>query len=177
MAMQLSEQLQILKRQGNQRGGSRKVYLQMQRTIYGSIQTARAFWMELQKAFRAMGYTRSTAVPCLYFRWDEDGELCVGLTWINDCIIVGSSQVVDRERQKMMQLFECDDVGPMEEYVGNKIEMSEQRMKLTQPVLLQSFADEFGVKSSGESLLAKPGQILSKGKEKDMLGHEAQKKY
>jgi hypothetical protein len=94
-----------------------------------------------------MGYTRSSADPCLYFRWDEHGELCVWLTWIDDCIIVGSNQVVDRERRKMMQLFECDDVGPMEEYVRNKIEMSERKMKLTQSVLLQSFADEFGVRS------------------------------
>jgi Reverse transcriptase (RNA-dependent DNA polymerase) len=113
----------------------------MQRTIYGSVQAARAFWMELQKAFTAMGYTRSAADPCLYFRWDEDGKLCVWLTWIDDCIIMGSSHVVDRERAKMMKLFECDDVGPMEEYVGNKIEMREKRMKLTQPVLLQSFVD------------------------------------
>jgi hypothetical protein len=65
------------------------VYLQMQRTIYGSVQAARAFWMELQKAFTAMGYTRSAADPCLYFRWDDDGELCVWLTWIDDCIIMG----------------------------------------------------------------------------------------
>jgi hypothetical protein len=51
-------------------------------------------------------------------------------------------------------------------------------MKLTQPVLLQSFADEFGVKVSGENLPAKPGQILSKGEEKDVLGAaQAQKKY
>jgi hypothetical protein len=77
----------------------------------------------------------------------------------------------------MMQLFECDDVGPMEEYVGNKIEMREQRMKLTQPVLLQSFADEFGVKVSRENLPAKPGQILLKGDKKDVLGAEAQMKY
>jgi hypothetical protein len=60
----------------------------------------------------------------------------VWLTWIDDCIIVGSSHVVDRERAKMMLLFECDDVGLMEEYVGNKIEISECEMKLTQPVLL-----------------------------------------
>jgi hypothetical protein len=125
--------------------------------------------MELQKAFTAMGYTRSAADSCLYFQWDKDGELCVWLTWIDDCIIVGSSDVVDRERAKMMQLFECNDVGPMEEYVGNKIEIRESGMKLTQPVLLQSFADEFGVQMSGVNLPAKPGQILSKGDEKDVL--------
>jgi hypothetical protein len=103
--------------------------------------------------------------------------LCLWLTWIDDCIIIGSSDVVDREKKKMMQLFECDDVGPMEEYVGNKIDMCERTMKLTQPVLLQSFTDEFGVKGSGEQLPAKPGQVLSKGEEKDVLSESMQKKY
>jgi hypothetical protein len=50
-------------------------------------------------------------------------------------------------------------------------------MKLTQPVLLQSFADEFGVQMSGENLPAKPRQILSKGNKKDVLGARAQTKY
>jgi hypothetical protein len=77
MEIPLSERLQLLKQQRSQRGGSKRVYLQMQRTIYGSVQAARSFWMELQKAFTAMGYMRSAADPCLYFRWDEDGELCV----------------------------------------------------------------------------------------------------
>jgi Reverse transcriptase (RNA-dependent DNA polymerase) len=149
----------------------------MQRTIYGIVQAARAFWIELQKAFAAMGYTRSSADPCLYYRWDENGELCMWLTWIDDCIIIGSSDVVNREKEKMMRLFECDDVGPMEEYVGNKIEMCEQTMKLTQPVLLQSFVDEFDVRAGGEQLPAKPGQILSKGEEKDRLDESGQRKY
>jgi hypothetical protein len=67
----------------NIKQGSKKVYLMMERTIYGSVQAARVFWMELQKAFQGMGYTRSVADPCLYVQWDEDGELCIWLTWID----------------------------------------------------------------------------------------------
>jgi hypothetical protein len=52
----LQEKLSILKLQKNPKGGSNKVYLQMQKTIYRSIQAARAFWVELQRAFQAMGY-------------------------------------------------------------------------------------------------------------------------
>jgi hypothetical protein len=53
MEIPLSVRLILLKQQKRQRGGSGKVYLQMQRTIYGSVQAARAFWIELQKAFTA----------------------------------------------------------------------------------------------------------------------------
>jgi hypothetical protein len=37
-----------------------------------------------------------------------------------------------------MSLFDFEDVGPMEEFIGNKIETSRKRMKLTQPDLLQN---------------------------------------
>jgi hypothetical protein len=39
--------------------------------------------------------------------------------------------------------FDCDDTGEMKEYVGNKVKRLESAVKLTQPVLLQSFTDEF----------------------------------
>jgi hypothetical protein len=76
--------------------------------------------MELQRAFQGMGYTRSVADLCLYVQWDEDGELCIWLTWIDNCIIIGNENVVAREIAKLMSLFDCEDVGPMEEYIRNK---------------------------------------------------------
>jgi hypothetical protein len=85
---------------------------------------------------------------------------------------------VARESAKLMSLFDCDDVGPMEEYIGNKIEITGQRMKLTQPVLMQSFTDEFGVKAIDTPILpAKPGQVLVKGDCKDVLMTMKQTQY
>jgi Reverse transcriptase (RNA-dependent DNA polymerase) len=174
----IGEKVMLLWQQKNHKGGARKVYLQMHWTIYGSVQAARAFWVELNKAFQAMGYTRCDADPCLYVRWDEDGELCMWLTWINDCIVIGKEDVVARESAKLMSLFDCDDLGPMEEYIGNKIEITGQKMKLTQPVLMQSFTDEFGVKAIDTPILpAKPGEVLVKGDCKDMLMPTKQTKY
>ena len=45
----------------------------------------------------------------------------------------------------MKKIFECDDLGPMNEYVGMKIDIDRENrsMRLTQPVILQSFEDEF----------------------------------
>jgi hypothetical protein len=92
-----------------------KVFLQMKKTMFGSMQAARAFWPELRKVFRAMLYTRSKSDPCLYFRWDEDKNICIWLMWINNCIAIGKEEVVAREYLKLMSLFHCDDVGPMQE--------------------------------------------------------------
>jgi hypothetical protein len=84
--------LKLLQEQKNLRGGAKKVYLQMQHTICRSVQAARAFWIELQQAFKVMGYKQSNVDPCLYFRWDKDGELCMWLTWIDDCVAIGAGR-------------------------------------------------------------------------------------
>jgi hypothetical protein len=78
-------------------------------------------WVELQKAFQAMGYLRSIADPCLYVRWDYEGKMCIWLTWIDDCVVISKDHIVARESAKLMSLFECEDVGPMEEYIGIKL--------------------------------------------------------
>lgn len=60
-------------------------------------------------------------------------------------VVIGKPDVIDRESAKMMSLFDCDDGIPLNEYIGNKIDIGKDCMKLTQPVMLQSFIDEFGV--------------------------------
>jgi hypothetical protein len=42
-----------------------------------------------------------------------------------------------------MTHFKCDNVGVMTEFIGCKVERNNDSIKLTQPVLLQSFVDEF----------------------------------
>jgi hypothetical protein len=137
-----------------------------------------AFWIELQRAFQGISYTRSVADPCLYVQWDEDGELCIWLTWIYSGIVIGNENVVARESAKLVSLFDCEDVGPMEEYIGNKIKTCSKRMKLTQPVLLQSLTDDFGVVATNKACLpAKTGQVLTKSEECDVLDERERTKY
>jgi hypothetical protein len=47
------------------------------------------------------------------------------------CHVIGNENVVARESAKLMSLFDCDDVGPMKEYIGNKIDYGPNKMKLT----------------------------------------------
>lgn len=47
----------------------------------------------------------------------------------------------------MKARFDCNDIGEMLEYVGCKIESDydKRTLKLTQPVMVQSFCDEFDI--------------------------------
>ena len=81
-----------------------------------------------------------------------------------------------RESAKLMSLFDCDDVGPMKEYIGNKIEHLDGELKMTQPVLLQSFTDEFVfARDTKITNPGAPGTVLGASDEK--LSDDDQFKY
>jgi hypothetical protein len=77
-------------------------------------------------------------------------------------VTVGKPSVVTRAKNDMMRQNECDNVGKIKEFLGNKIEIDYVSMaaKFTQPVLLQSLKDEFELKKGEVKLPATAGSIL-----------------
>jgi hypothetical protein len=49
------------------------------------------------------------------------------------------------QKQNVMKRFECDEVRELKEYVGCKVDYNRKEgwIKLTQPVLMQSYTDKF----------------------------------
>ena len=85
------------------------------KTIYGLKQATFAFWKALLKAFKAMNFERSKADPCLYFAWTEHG-LVTWVSWVDNCLVCGSAEGVRIAKAQMMEQFDCDEVGNMDEY-------------------------------------------------------------
>jgi hypothetical protein len=131
-------------------------------TLYGLKQSAMAFWKKLLQAFHSMSFQRSKADPCLYFAWTTLG-LVLWLSWIDDCLVAGQTEAVRKAKKKMTDRFDCDIIGNMNEYVGCKIERNtiEGWIRFTQPVLLQSYTDEFNLpEETKPTTPADDGQIL-----------------
>jgi hypothetical protein len=114
-------------------------------TIYGLKQSVTAFWQKLLMGFRNMKFEWSKADPCLYYAWKLSG-LTLWMLWIDDClVVVGSKTNVKDAKQKMIDRFDCDVIGNIDKYVGCKLERNwkERWLRFKQPVLLQSYNDEF----------------------------------
>ena len=60
-------------------------------------------------------------------------------------------------------MFDCEDVGELKEYVGCKIDINNynQSLKITQPVLIQSFEDEFPLPNREYDTPAEPKKQLN----------------
>ena len=52
-------------------------------TLYGLKNAGMAFWKALLQCFYSMGYERSKADPCLYYKWTTLG-LVLWVSWIDD---------------------------------------------------------------------------------------------
>jgi hypothetical protein len=109
------------------------------KTIYGPCQSAYAFWhMFLLSVFRSMGFKRSKAnsPPCLYFAWTKNG-LCLWVSWVEDCLVVGMKEAVAIAKKQLMAKFDCDKIGNMDEYVRCKVDCNfdKDAIKLTQPLI------------------------------------------
>jgi hypothetical protein len=149
------------------------------KTLYGTKQAAKAFWLKLLEAFYGMKYTRSKADPCLYFKWTLLG-LVLWISWVDDCLIAGKREAVQKAKAEMMARFDCDEVGELKEYVGCKIDFNREEgwIKLTQPVLMQSFQDEFELDESDRPRTpATPGEVLQKGQPEDEVPAVEQSTY
>ena len=78
----------------------------------------------------------------------------------------------------MIKRFDCDEIGNMDEYVGCKLTRNQQErsLKFTQPVMIQSFTDEFHIDKE-ENIPASPGQVLLRCDERHRMNERLVKQY
>jgi hypothetical protein len=154
------------------------VVLRLLKTLYGLKQSAYEFWKMLVLAMKHMGCDRSQADPCLFFKWTVSG-LVLWVTWVDDCLVCGKKEAVLEAKADLMSRFDCDEVGELKEYIGCKVDRGDGFLKLTQPVLLQSFEDEFDIPAMKKpNTPAIPGNVLRAGSsESSHMDAQMQSKY
>ena len=97
---------------------------------------------------------------------------------MEDNLIVGPPQVVKDKGKKLAKEITIEDIGEVKEFIGCmiKIVKLDQSAKFTQPVMIQSFLDEFG---TGKKRLmpAELNSVLKRLKSGKILANKNQSKY
>jgi hypothetical protein len=134
--------------------------LLLKKCLYGHKQVEMAFYRKLLATASKIGLKRSSTDPCLYYKWEGE-RLVIMISWIDDNMIVGPSDLVLMLKSDFMEQFECNDCGVPTEYIGNNIEcVSEGAIRLVQTVLKQSYEDEFELVNRYCNTPAQPGMVL-----------------
>ncbi len=132
-----------------------EVVLKLKKCIYGLKQAMMAFWRQLLLCMKSMGMMQSTADPCLYHKWGEEGLVLI-VSWIDNYLIIRSKKAVEKTKKVIMERFDCKDCGDIEEYAECKI-VRTNLLKFTQPVLMQSYNDEFELPKKSYKMPAPAG--------------------
>ena len=100
---------------------------------------------------------------------------------VDGILSLGKHEGVLHYKKKITILIECDDSGPLTDYIGNNIKFNcdEGWVRLTQPVLLQSFKDEFTFSEPNKcpKTPAVPGSVLRDRTPKEGISTKEQKRY
>ena len=130
-----------------------------------------AFWILLLSVMKKMDYQKSDCDPCLYFKWKDGTKLNIWLSWVDDLLNLGNEADVNEACDELKMHFDCDDLGKLEEYVGCKVDYNKEEgsLRFTQPVILQSFEDEFDLPNKSPVTPAEAGQVLVKVDSKNAI--------
>ena len=111
---------------------SKDEVLKLLKAIYWIKQATMAFWNELLKCMKDMEYKRNKTDPCMYFLWTEKG-LAIRSSLADDCMLWGHKDIVARDKKKLTDWFDCEDIGSIKKYVVCKITCNEKEksIKLT----------------------------------------------
>ena len=111
------------------------------------------------------------------FQMDRIG-LTLWILWVDDCVSVGKRELVLDAKKGMTDWFDCDEAGELTDIVGCKLERSTRQLRIMQPVLMQSFADEFNLpEGSAPMTPAEPGLVLMKARDAEMVDGTEQSMY
>ena len=168
------EQIYLIVPDGLKEECGDNILLKLLAPIYGLRNASMAFYRKLKKTMESIGCKRSLADPCLYYKWGD--SLVLWLSWTDDCMHCGKANEIKESKKNLMKKLDCEDMGELNEHVGSKLERKGNKIKMTQPALVQSLEDEFQIPSSTPCNLPAPAgkELTSNG---EPLSEEEKKVY
>ncbi|KAJ2932939.1 hypothetical protein H1R20_g4172, partial [Candolleomyces eurysporus] len=140
----LDEEIYMEQPEGfHQKGQERKVYC-LRRAIYGLKQAARAWWQELEKSVKKMGFVRLNADSGIFI-FRSDLGVVILIAYVDDIIFFGKKLLADEKKAEFMLKWECQDLGTPTEFLSMRIRIDGDKISLDQFVYLEKVLERFGM--------------------------------
>ena len=116
--------------------------LKLNKAIYGLIQAALQWYKTFAKFLLSENFKRTLADPCLFIRKDELGTYIIPL-YIDDSFGMGNEQAVNNFLIQFRKHFVIKEIKEIKSFLDMCIKMTKDKIKLTQPKLIDSIIDSF----------------------------------
>jgi hypothetical protein len=138
---EIKEEIYMEQPEGFKRGT--KVY-RLRKAIYGLKQAARAWWSQLEKSVKTMGFNRLMADTGIFVYRSRKG-LVIMIAYVDDIIFFGDKAIADEKKREFMKKWECRDLGMPTEFLSMRIKTKDGRIYLDQVEYLDKVLARFGM--------------------------------
>ena len=124
-------------------GKEHKVY-RLLRAIYGLKQASRAWYMELVKSLKLLGFKRLQTDAGIFIFRDERGNFVVVIAYVDDILFAGPNRkLVDSKKKEFMKRWECRDLENPKEFLRMRIRRDAKHIYLDQSAYLGTVLNRF----------------------------------
>jgi len=142
----LDEELYMEQPQGFKVPGKEHKVLRLRKAIYGLKQAAHAWWHELDKSLKALGFSHLYADAGIFVAKHADGTMAIILVYVDDIIVTGPNTTLVASKKKLfMDKWECRDLGECKEFLRMRIDYRDWKTYIDQVPYLEKFLKRFGM--------------------------------
>ena len=143
---QLDEEIYMEQPEGFKVRGQEDKVLRLLRAIYGLKQASLAWWKELDKSFKELGFKRLYADAGLFVYRHADGTIVIVIAYVDDIIFLGKNKsLIASKKAEFMKRWECRDLGECKEFLRMRITRKDGKILLDQTAYLQKVLERFGM--------------------------------
>ena len=134
--------------------------LKLKKNLYGLKDAGRTWWQHLSEGLIEMGFTQCQTDQCVFLKDDV-----IILIYVDDCCIISKNEkVITDTLNQLRKRYTITDEGEMEEYLGIKLEHMGNKIRMSQPLLINRIVEVIpGMSKANPSKIpAAPSIILTK---------------
>ena len=148
---ELSEDIWVDIPKGYEYDKSKGNAFKLLKSVYGSMQASRNWFIKLRDALKSCGFQQSRKEPCLFFKHDANKQISmIVTTLVDDILAIGSEKnwgTFIKELSEKVEL-EHDSISEAKEYCGITLRrVNEHRMELSQDKytleMIDSYANQY----------------------------------
>jgi uncharacterized protein YuzE len=125
--------------------------LKLKRSLYGLKQSPRCWNKKFTGVLKTNGYIQCEADACLFVRTNQNGEKAAIAIYVDDCVIMGNKNDVQRVKQVLTSSFKMKDLGHLSKVIGIEIIRDDEQTKIHQAAYIRDLLDKFKMTNAKEA--------------------------
>ena len=146
---ELKEEIYMVQPNGFTKKGKDKLVCKLQKSLYGLKQAPRCWNKAFQEYMITLGFSQSTADPCVYIQVNDQCILTIVAVYVDDLILMCNSQDRMQElKQNLASRFKMKDMGPLHFLLGVTVVQGKDCIAIHQKQYILKLLKRFGMEDA-----------------------------